>query len=200
VHVFLSHNHRDKSIAVQLAAQLRLVGADVWLDDWEIRPGDSIPDKVSAALDVVDTVIVLWSENAARSRWVEAELATALDRRLADGGLRVIPVVLDDTPLPALLRPLKRLAVNDDAGVIDVARAIAGIDSDTAFLQAVQSTIDEAGLEIEYFQGYGPLVACPSCGAPASELEGWEAVNEERDDLYAGARCQRCGWEGGGEL
>ena len=45
MHVFLSHNHRDKDIATLLAAQLRLVGADVWLDDWEIKPGDSIVGK-----------------------------------------------------------------------------------------------------------------------------------------------------------
>ncbi|MGW3368581.1 hypothetical protein ACWDOR_37180 [Streptosporangium canum] len=35
----LSPNHRDKARVRALAVQLRLVGADVWLDEWEIRPG-----------------------------------------------------------------------------------------------------------------------------------------------------------------
>jgi hypothetical protein len=59
VHVFLSHNHQDKDVATPLAAQLRLVGADVWLDDWEIKPGDSIVGKVNEALGFADTVILL---------------------------------------------------------------------------------------------------------------------------------------------
>ncbi|WP_419723310.1 TIR domain-containing protein [Streptosporangium roseum] len=40
--VSLSHNHRGKAHVRALAVQLRLVGADVWLDEWEIMPGDSI--------------------------------------------------------------------------------------------------------------------------------------------------------------
>lgn len=199
MHVFISYNRLDKSFATRLAAQLRLVGADVWLDDWKIKPGDSIPGKVNDALAVVDTVLVLWSDSAAHSRWVDGELAAALDRRLSDDDLRIVPVRLDATPLPSLLRPLKRLdADNDDPS--PVARAVAGLDSDADMLRAIQQTIDKAGLAFVDFPGYGVLVACPKCGAPASELENWSAVDERRDDTYAGARCRRCGWEDGGEI
>jgi TIR domain-containing protein len=87
MHVFLSHNHRDKTLVVPLATQLRLMGADVWLDDWEIRAGDSIPGKVNEALSVIDTAVIVWSEHAAVSRWVDAELATSLERHLGDGSV-----------------------------------------------------------------------------------------------------------------
>jgi TIR domain len=99
-----------------LAAQLRLIGVDVWLDDWEIAAGRLDPGKVNEALIAVDTVLVLWSENAARSRWVDAELATALDRHLRDGSVQLIPIRLDDAELPALLQPHKslRLEVRED--------------------------------------------------------------------------------------
>ena len=199
IHVFLSHNRADKSLAVRLAAQLRLVGADVWLDDWEIKPGDSIPGMVNDALAVVDTVLVLWSTSAAESRWVEAELAVALQRRLDDGDLRIIPVRLDDTPLPPLLRPLKYLRAADNDDVLAIATQVVHLESQAEVLRAIQRTIDEAGLEFAYFPGYGLLVGCPSCGAPTSELEHWSAVDDRRDDTYAGARCKTCGWEAGGE-
>jgi hypothetical protein len=200
IHIFLSHNRADKQLAERLAAQLRLVGADVWLDAWEIKPGDSIPGVVNDALAVVDTVLVLWSASAAESRWVEAELAVALQRRLDDGDLRIIPVRLDDTPLPPLLRPLKYLRAADDDDVLAIATQVVDLGSEADVLRAIQRTIDEAGLEFAYFPGYGLIVGCPSCGAPTSELEHWSAVDDRRDDTYAGARCKTCGWEDGGEI
>jgi hypothetical protein len=38
MHIFLSHNSKDKEFVRRLAAQLRLGGGDVWLDEWEINP------------------------------------------------------------------------------------------------------------------------------------------------------------------
>jgi hypothetical protein len=198
VHVFLSHNHRDKDIATLLAAQLRLVGADVWLDDWEIKPGDSIVGRVNEAFGLIDTVLLLWSENAAGSRWVNSEMEAAVARRLSDGSMRIIPVRLDDTELPALLRSLKW--VRAEFGAIHVVREIAGLASYADFIMAVQKTIGEAGLDFRYFHGFGVAVGCPKCGAPSNELEPWAATDYQRDDEYAGARCRRCGWEDGGEI
>ena len=200
MHVFISYNQRDRELATALAVQLRLVGIDVFLDAWEIEPGDSIPGKVNSALGLVDTVLVLWSKDAASSRWVGAELETALALHLEDGFLRVVPVRLDQETLPALLRPLKWLRLEDEAQASEVARQLAGIGSREEFLKAVQQTLEESGLEVGYFEGYGPAVGCPKCGASLGELSGWSAVDERRDDLYAGVRCDRCGWNDGGEI
>ena len=199
MHVFISYNQADAEIAVALATQLRLVGTDVWLDAWEIKPGDSIPGRVNQALEYVDTVVVVWSASASASRWVGAELEAALARGAGDQ-LRAIPVALDDTPLPPLLSSLKWVGVEDAEGADEAAREIAGIDSDADFLRAVQVTLESARLEVGYFEGYGPAVACSRCGAPLSELEGWSQVDERRDDTYAGVRCKRCGWSDGGEI
>ena len=200
MHVFLSHNASDKPTALRLAAQLRLVGTDVWLDDWEVKPGDSIPGKVNEALAVVDTVVVLWSEDAAASRWVGAELDTALARRLAEDDLRVIPIRIDDAELPPLLRPIRWLSLRPDEDLQAIARAIVGLPTSGAFLKAMQRQIDEAGFEFRYFPGYGVVVGCPHCGASVHELEHWSATDDRRDDTYAGVRCTSCRWEDGGEI
>jgi hypothetical protein len=200
MHVFISYNQKDQTLASALAVQLRFVGIDVFLDAWEIEPGDSIPGKVNGALALVNTVLVLWSADAASSRWVGAELETALALHLDDGSVQVVPVRLDDTPLPALLTPFKWLTLENEDDASDVARQLAGIGSREEFLRAVQQTLEDSGLEVGYFEGYGPAVGCPRCGASLSELSGWSDVDERRDDLYAGVRCNRCRWTAGGEI
>ncbi len=195
----MSHNRADKEVARRLGAQLTLVGSYVWFDDWEVRAGDSIPGAVNDALDTVDTVILVWSANANRSKWVRAELETAITRALEDHSFRVISVRLDETPLPALLRPLKWVDLSED----DVTRAvneIMGFATDQDRLRAIQETLDEAHIEIRWFHGYGPVVCCPRCGAGVDRLEPWSGIDHRRDDTYAGFKCTGCGFEDGGEV
>ncbi len=196
---FLSHNRHDKSIARRLGVQLQLAGAYVWFDDWEVRAGDSIPGKINEALAVVDSLVLIWSANAHRSAWVRAELETAISRAIEDHTLRVITVRLDDTPLPALLRPLKWVDLSDD----DIARAvneIMGFANDQDRRRAIQETLDKPGIEISYFEGYGAIVCCPRCGAGVDHLRGWSDIDYERGHIYAGFRCEVCGIEDGGEI
>jgi len=51
--VFLSHSSKDKAVVRAVAERLRADGLRVWLDDWEIRPGDSIPAKIEEGLECV---------------------------------------------------------------------------------------------------------------------------------------------------
>ena len=44
--VFLSHSARDKPVVRALAVRLKADGLRVWFDEWEIKPGDSIPAKI----------------------------------------------------------------------------------------------------------------------------------------------------------
>ncbi len=92
------------------------------------------------------------------------------------------------------------LRIDEHEGPLAIASRIADLDSQAAVLKAIQHTIDAAGLEVAYYAGYGFLVGCPQCGASLEDLEGWQDVDERRDDIYAGARCKRCRWESGGQL
>jgi len=49
--VFLSHSSKDKPVVRAVAERLRSDGLRVWLDEWEIRPGDSIPAKLEEGLE-----------------------------------------------------------------------------------------------------------------------------------------------------
>ena len=49
--VFLSHSSLDKPIVRAIAKRLREDGVKVWFDEWEIKPGDSIPAKIEERLE-----------------------------------------------------------------------------------------------------------------------------------------------------
>lgn len=196
--IFLSYNKADRELARALAAQLKLAGADVWIDEWEVRAGDSIPGKLNEALTTFDTFVLVWSESAERSSWVRGELESAIERGMADPGVRIVPVRLDDAPLPALLARLRY--VRDTAGIPPLVDAIMGFDSERSRIKAIQQTLEEAEIAVDYYPGYGAIIGCPRCGAGLESITGWSQTDFDRDDEYSGARCLQCGWSDGGEL
>jgi len=97
--VFISYAWENQPLARQLQRDLQNDGIEVFVDYQEIKGGDSLPARISAALDWCDTLVLLWSKEAAQSRWVarEWECADQLEKR-------IIPCKLDNAVLPALLR------------------------------------------------------------------------------------------------
>ncbi len=74
--MFVSYNKADKESARALAAQLTLSGADVWLDEWEIQAGDSIPGRLNEGLGAFNTFVLLWSSDAYWSQPTSVEWMT----------------------------------------------------------------------------------------------------------------------------
>jgi TIR domain-containing protein len=107
---------------------------------------------VDEALQAFDTFVLVWSENAAASSWVRAELEVALTRRIEESDIRVIPVRLDGAPLPAFLRPLKYLEIG--AGVPAVVDAIMGFSNDRDRLRAI-SAGPGRGRDLRYRHSWG---------------------------------------------
>jgi len=196
--IFLSHNSADKEYVRRLAAALAVAGAHVWFDEWTIRPGDSVPGAIDEGLSEFEIFALVWSQAASNSRWVKTEMEAAVTRWIGDPSIRLVPVLLDETPIPAILRPVRYID-GTKGDHLQVARELLGIESESAFRMAVQEFIDEAGLEFREFWGVGVLVACPRCGATPENLEGWE-TNDQRGDTYVGARCKLCGWSDGSEM
>lgn len=107
VHVFICHASEDKGLARELASAMKRLGADVWFDEWEIRVGDSIVQKIDKALGVISHLIILLSENSVNKPWVQKELSSALMRQLSQKCVTVLPVRLDDCAIPPILADIK---------------------------------------------------------------------------------------------
>lgn len=102
--VFLSHASEDKArFVVAFAEKLRANGVDVWLDKWEILPGDSLVDKIfEEGLKNAAAVIVVISTSSVGKPWVREELNVGVVKRI-EKGTRLIPVIIDDVPIPEAL-------------------------------------------------------------------------------------------------
>ena len=105
--VFLSHSSKDKPIAKRIATDLTQAGIDVWFDEWEIKVGDSISQKIQQALDAVDFVAVVLSSESLKSGWVEKEWQAKVGHEAQTRQTMILPLKVDDCPLPPLLRDKK---------------------------------------------------------------------------------------------
>jgi hypothetical protein len=74
--VFISHSSKDKAVVREVAERLREDGLKVWFDDWEIRPGDSIPAKIEEGLEHSRVLVLCMSANTFGSGWARLESYT----------------------------------------------------------------------------------------------------------------------------
>jgi hypothetical protein len=101
--VFLSHSSKDKVVVRELAERLRADGVRVWLDDWEIRAGDSIPTKIEEGLEYSHVLVLCMSANAFGSDWPQLESHTFRFRDPLNKERRFIPLRLDEAPIKGSL-------------------------------------------------------------------------------------------------
>ena len=106
---FLSHASQDSAIASELEESLRAHRLKPWVDHSDLAFGGLLRDALQAAMRKSRVLVLLWSESAAKSRWVMAEMFTAFHLDSF-----IIPYVLDATPLPQFLATSAYLSMKRD--------------------------------------------------------------------------------------
>jgi hypothetical protein len=86
--VFISHAYKDREAAKELVNKLTTKGVQPWLDEYELKPGDSWEQQIKDALVESDTVVVLLGEGEPSPN-VLVEAGMAFEQ-----GKRIVPVVL----------------------------------------------------------------------------------------------------------
>ena len=104
--VFISYARSTAAMARQVAAALRALGQDVWMDD-ELPAHRPYAEVIEERLDGADAVVVIWSVEAVKSQWVRSEA----DR--ARGAAKLVQMVLDGARLPM---PFDQIQCADLAG------------------------------------------------------------------------------------
>jgi len=102
--VFLSHSSKDKAFARKLASKLQENEIEVWIDEAELRVGDSLTQKIGTGISETDFMAVILSHNSVNSEWVKRELAVAMNRELAEKEVRVLPILKEPCDIPPFLQ------------------------------------------------------------------------------------------------
>ena len=90
---FISHASKEARFARRLVETLERDGLKAWIDDADVRFGALLRDALQSAIRKCRVLVLVWSKAASESRWVMAEMFTALH-----SGRYIIPCVLDSRP------------------------------------------------------------------------------------------------------
>jgi len=101
--IFLSHNWNDKPFVRKIGKYLSTYGIKCWIDEAEIKIGESLIDKVGNAIIECDYFGVILSKNSVKSEWVKKELQLALQKEIKLKNVVVLPILIDDVELPPFL-------------------------------------------------------------------------------------------------
>jgi TIR domain len=90
---FISHASEDKeAIARPLAHALRERGYEVWYDEFELEPGDSLPGKIDEGLAASRFGVVVLSERFFAKNWTKLELDALVTRQMIGSERIILPV------------------------------------------------------------------------------------------------------------
>ena len=122
--VFISHSHKDDKIVKKLATGLKDQNVDVWLDKWEIQPGDLIIYKIEEALRECQDFLIILSSESVKSPFVEHEWHIWMMRQFElekqshaknqKTRRRIIPIIFGQVEIPFFLTPYKYLKIDEN--------------------------------------------------------------------------------------
>jgi hypothetical protein len=126
---FISHDSRDKEqIARPLAIQLQRMLCPVWFDEFALKPGDSLREKIEHGLKETAKCIVILSANfLSNKRWTKVEFNSVFTREIIEERNVFLPVWHSVTPRdvyeysPSLAN---RVGVQWSLGLEEVARRL----------------------------------------------------------------------------
>ncbi|MGD2086479.1 MAG: toll/interleukin-1 receptor domain-containing protein [Candidatus Aminicenantes bacterium] len=106
--IFISYARKDINSAQKLEELLLQKDIRVWRDQDSIYAGEQWPKAIGQAIEKEKIFLLLWSKHSAVSHFVEFEWNTALALKKT-----IVPVFLDNTPLPAALRAINGVSLED---------------------------------------------------------------------------------------
>ncbi|MCW5939192.1 MAG: toll/interleukin-1 receptor domain-containing protein [Fimbriimonadaceae bacterium] len=125
---FISHASEDKpEFATPLATALLATGVDVWIDEWEMGPGDSLIQKIfSEGIKNSDAVVIILSATSITKPWVQKELNVAAVNNI-QSAMKLIPVRVDESEVHEVLKDLFWIDWHKAGSAVAVAKRIADV-------------------------------------------------------------------------
>ncbi len=126
IRIFLSHSSADNAFAERLVGDLSGLGEEWFYDNYSIAAGGLIAGSISKALDEVEFFVCVLSRTSVESQWVTQEWSAAMTRALScERAPVIIPLLYQDTEVPALLASAKYIDFRDGARYHEALRELA---------------------------------------------------------------------------
>lgn len=101
---FISYSSEDKNFVYRVALDLKDHGIKVWLDEWEIDPGDDVRQKIEYGIENYEYFIMVLSNHSVNSPWVQKELSAALNKEVILNNEVVVPLLIEkNVEIPTLI-------------------------------------------------------------------------------------------------
>jgi CheY-like chemotaxis protein len=162
---FISYSSADREFARRLALDLKSNNVTVWLDEWEIRVGDEIRQKIEHGIIEYDYFVIVLSRRSVASTWVEKELNAAFMREVNTKSIVVLPAKIEDCKIPPLISGKKYADFTEsyEYGLQELLKVLAPprrfiprkvsssiiiLDDDLSFARAAAESLRETGLSV----------------------------------------------------
>ena len=111
--LFFSYSRADSDFVLKLAKDMRSAGANLWIDQLDIAPGDRWDRAVEQALGAAPCLAVILSPESVVSQNVMDEVSLAFDEQK-----KILPILFRKCNIPFRLRRLQYVdfTANYDAG------------------------------------------------------------------------------------
>ncbi|WP_280209166.1 toll/interleukin-1 receptor domain-containing protein [Nocardia cyriacigeorgica] len=113
--IFISYSSADRTLVEKIANDLKKSSVRPWWDAWEMKPGDSLRERINDGIASARYFMVVLSSESLKSNWVKYELNSGMILDIEQQGVRVIPAVAPNLPqeeIPVDLRARKCVFLN----------------------------------------------------------------------------------------
>jgi len=102
---FIIYSHDEKELARKISHDLQEAGIKIWLDEQQLKIGDSLSEKIKSALNESQWIIFLPpKEQNYKDSWVSKEIRIAQDSEKWRGRHLIIPIKTDKGVMPDILK------------------------------------------------------------------------------------------------
>lgn len=112
--VFISYSKLDTVVADKVSSALRSAGHEIWKWDETLKPGDNIAKKTLEGIEGADVFLLIVSANSLASKSVLHEFSALALSEISKREFRIIPLIIDQTPVPSYLAGYFYLDITQD--------------------------------------------------------------------------------------
>lgn len=111
--IYISYQRDDQAFAMDLAQRLKAAGHELTFDVEALSPGTEWRSTLDQGLRSSEVFIVVVSKSTPRSQYVLAEIGAARAYSLESGRMMIVPIIIDDVPVPLSLQDIHSLVQPD---------------------------------------------------------------------------------------